>query len=133
MFFFSCRPEVFFERGVLKNFAKLTGNTFPKVSFLIKFQALLVTLLKETLAQVFFHEFCNSFKDTFVYRTPKVATSNRSHLLYYTKPISNALPCIYCRKYDWLKQTFQNKKFDQISKTETRETKVKNCCYFILQ
>ena len=51
----SSRPEVFCKKGVLRNFAKLTGR--PEACNLIK---------KETLAQVFFCEFCEIFKNTFL-------------------------------------------------------------------
>ena len=42
-------------------------NTCARVSFLIKLQAL---LKKETLAQVFSCEFCETFKSTFFHKTP---------------------------------------------------------------
>ena len=45
------RPEVLCKKGVLRNFAKLTGNTCASVSF-FNFTK------KETLAQVFSCEFC---------------------------------------------------------------------------
>ena len=77
----SGRLEVFCEKGVLRNFAKFTGNTCARVSFLIKLQAAPATLLKkglwhrcfpvcnfikkETLAQVFSCEFCEISKNTF--------------------------------------------------------------------
>ena len=52
------------EIDVLNNFAKLTRNTCARVSFSIKFRP--ATLIKkETLAQVFFCEFCENFKNTF--------------------------------------------------------------------
>ena len=49
----SSRPEVFCKKGVLR-------------PFLLK---------KETLAQVFSCEFCEIFKNNFLYRTPPVAAS----------------------------------------------------------
>ena len=70
------RLEVFCKQGVRKNFAKLTGNTCARVSFFNKVAGLrLVTLLKETLAQVFSCQFCETFKSTSFYRTPPVAAS----------------------------------------------------------
>ena len=45
----SSRPEVFCEKGVLKNFAKFTGNTCARVSFLIKLQAFSTPFLTEHL------------------------------------------------------------------------------------
>ena len=35
----SSRSEVFFKKGVLRNFAKFTGKTCNRVTFLIKLQA----------------------------------------------------------------------------------------------
>ena len=52
----SSRPEVFFKKGVLKNF---TCNFIEK----------------ETLAHVFSFEFCKISKNTFSYITPAVAAS----------------------------------------------------------
>ena len=54
--FRSSRSHIFFEIGVLKNFAKLTGKR-P------------ATLLKETLTQVFSCEYCEIFKNSFLYNT----------------------------------------------------------------
>ena len=42
----SSRPNVFCKKGVLRNFAKFTGNTCARVSILIKLQAWPATLLK---------------------------------------------------------------------------------------
>ena len=56
VFFRSSCPEVFCEKGVLRNFAKFTG-TLPKACNFIK---------KETLAQVFSCEFCEISKNTFL-------------------------------------------------------------------
>ena len=51
-------------------------NTCARVSFLINFQAEACNFKKkQTLAQVFFCEFCKIYKNTFCYRTPPVATS----------------------------------------------------------
>ena len=47
--FRSSRPDAFCEKGVLRDFAKFTGNTCARVSFLIKLQAPLATLLKKIL------------------------------------------------------------------------------------
>ena len=59
--FRSSRPEVFYRKGVLRNFAKYTGKYRPEACNFIK---------KETLAQVFSSEFCEISKNTFFYRTP---------------------------------------------------------------
>ena len=46
----SSHPEVFCKKAVLRNFAKFTGNTCARVSFLIKLQASRpATLLKKSL------------------------------------------------------------------------------------
>ena len=60
---------LFFQKGGLKNFAKLTGKHLsqrcsPEACKFFK---------KETLALVFSCEFCEIFKDTFFYRSPPVA------------------------------------------------------------
>ena len=60
---------LFFQKGGLKNFAKLTGKHLsqrcsPEACKFFK---------KETLAQVFSCEFCEILKDTFFYRSPPVA------------------------------------------------------------
>ena len=59
----SSRPKVFCKKGVLRNFAKFKENTC--VNFLIK----------ETVAQVFFCEFCEISKNNFFNRAPPVAAS----------------------------------------------------------
>ena len=53
----SSRPEVFCEKGVLRNFAKFTGKHLCQSLFLKKLQALRALFKKETLAQVFSCEF----------------------------------------------------------------------------
>ena len=54
----SC-PEVFCKKGVLRNFGKFTGKHLCLSLLLIKLQASGLQLYKEeTLAQVFFCEFC---------------------------------------------------------------------------
>ena len=53
-------------KGVLRNFAKLTGNSYARFSFLIKLQAWPANLIrKQTLAKLFSSEFCEIFKNTF--------------------------------------------------------------------
>ena len=54
------------KKGVLKNFAKFTGKHLSHACNFIK---------KETLVQVFFCEFCEIFKNTFLERTSQVAAS----------------------------------------------------------
>ena len=54
-------------------------NTCARVSFLINLQASDCNFIKkETLAQVFSCEFCEISKNTFSYRTPPVATSDKN-------------------------------------------------------
>ena len=72
----SSRPEVFYKKVVLRNFAKLKGKHLCQSLFLIKLQAEAYNFIKkETLAQVFSCEFCEISKNTFFYRTPPVAAS----------------------------------------------------------
>ena len=59
----SSLPEVFYKKGVLRNFAKLTGKHLCQ------------SLFFNTLAQVFSCEFCEISKNTFFYRIPPVAAS----------------------------------------------------------
>ena len=59
----SSRPEVFCEKGVLRNFAKFTGKNLCQSNF----------FKKETLAQVFSSEFCEIPKNTFSYRIHPLA------------------------------------------------------------
>ena len=73
-----------------KVFLEIWQNTCARVSFLKKLQALGLRpaqacnfIKKETLAQVFSCEFCEISKDTFSYRTPRVADSVYS--LFYEK------------------------------------------------
>ena len=62
----SSRPEVFYKKGVLKNFAKFTGKHQCQSLFLIKLLAEACNLIKKkTLAQVFSYEFCENLKNTF--------------------------------------------------------------------
>ena len=53
--FKSSRPETFCKKDALKNLAKFTGKHLCQSLF----------FKKETLAQVFFCEFCEIFKNTF--------------------------------------------------------------------
>ena len=77
------RPEVFCKKGVLRNFGKFTGKHLCQSLFLIKLQASgqsfffnkVVYEIKETLAQVFSYEFCESFKNTFFTEHPWATAS----------------------------------------------------------
>ena len=66
----SSRPEVFCEKGILRNFAKLTGKQQCQTLF---FNGNFIK--KETLALLFSCEFCEISKNTFSYRTFPVAAS----------------------------------------------------------
>ena len=61
----------------LKILQNVHENTCARVSFLIKLQVEACNFIKkETLAQVFFCEFCKIFKNSFFNRTPPVAASS---------------------------------------------------------
>ena len=70
----SCRSEAFWEKGVLRNFAKFAVKHLCQSLFFNKVPAWNF-IKKETLAQVFSCEFCKISKNTFSYRTPPVAAS----------------------------------------------------------
>ena len=72
----SSRPEVFCQKDVLRNFAKFTGKHLRKSLFFDKVAGF--RLKKETLVQVLSCEFCEILKNTFFYRTPLVAASERT-------------------------------------------------------
>ena len=62
-----------------QNFAKFTGKHLRQSLFLNKAAGLRpATLFKETPAQVFPCKFCESFKNTYFYRTPPVAASDKT-------------------------------------------------------
>ena len=62
-------PEVFYQKVVLKNFSKFTGNTCASVTFLIKLQA-----------QVFSSEFWQIFKNIFTEHL-RVTVSDHDHCI----------------------------------------------------
>ena len=68
------RPKVFCKKHVLKNFPKFTGKHLCQSLFLNKVGGLWLQACKfiksEILTQVFSCEFCEIFKNTFIYRTP---------------------------------------------------------------
>ena len=63
----SSRPELFRKKGSHENFAKFTGKH--------PCQSSLNFMKKETLAQMFFSEFYEIFKEHVFYGTPPVAAS----------------------------------------------------------
>ena len=61
-------PDVFSKKGVLRNFAKFTGKR----------------LCFHRLTKVFFCEFCEISKNTFLHRTPPVAAfENRNSFIWF--------------------------------------------------
>ena len=69
----SSSPEVLRKNVVLKSFAKFTGkNSYICVSFLEKLH------IKKPLGQVFSTEFCEVFKNSFLYKTHPVVASGKS-------------------------------------------------------
>ena len=75
-FYRSSRPEVFCEKGDVRNFAKFTGKHLCQSLFFNKVAGQARNFIKkETLAQVFSREFCEIYKNTFFYSTPPVAAS----------------------------------------------------------
>ena len=67
MFFRSSRPEVFCNKGALRDFAKFTENTCARTSLLLKLQAKVSNFIyKETLAQVFPVNFARFLRTNFL-------------------------------------------------------------------
>ena len=79
------RPEMFCKKGVFRNFTKFTEKHLYQSLFFNKVTGLGQQLWlearnfieKETLVQMFFCEFCEISQNTFLYRTPLVAASDR--------------------------------------------------------
>ena len=71
----SSRREVFCRKDVLRNFANFSGKHLYQSLFFNKVPGLSLFFKKETLAQVFFREFCDIFKSTCFNRTPLLAAS----------------------------------------------------------
>ena len=65
-----CKKKVFLEISQISQ-----ENTCARVYFLIKFNEVINFIKNETLAQIFFCDFCEILKNTFSYRTPMVAAS----------------------------------------------------------
>ena len=72
---------MFFQIGVLKNFANFTEKPLCWSLFLIKLQHFKSP--KETPTQVFSYEICEIFNNTFFYKTPPVAASELVILVSY--------------------------------------------------
>ena len=74
--FRSSSPDVFCEKGVLRNFAKFTGKHLCQSLVFNKVAGTVCNFTKkEILAQVFSSEFCEISKNTLFCRTPLVASS----------------------------------------------------------
>ena len=58
---------MFCKKGVLENFTKFTGKLLYQSLYFNKLAGLrpAILLKKETLAQMYFYEFCETFKNTF--------------------------------------------------------------------
>ena len=86
--FRSSLPEMFCNKGVLRNFAKFTGKHLFQSLFFNKLARLrpVTFLKKESLAQVFSCKFREISKNTFFYRVPPVAAS-----VYYNENIMTPL------------------------------------------
>ena len=83
----SIRQEVFSKKSVLRNFAKFTGKYLRHRFFFNKVSGLrpkaCTFVKKESLALVFFCEFCEISKNTFFYRISPMAASAFSAKLHY--------------------------------------------------
>ena len=85
--------RVFCKKSVLKNFTKFTGKHLSQSLFFNKVSGPRVAfLLKKTLVQVFSCEFCEIIKNTFLYRTPPVATSELCRIPWLT----HCKVCFFC-------------------------------------
>ena len=71
----SSRREVFCRKDVLRNFANFSGKHLYQSLFFNKVPGLSLFFKKETLAQVFFREFCDIFESTCFNRTALLAAS----------------------------------------------------------
>ena len=107
----SIHPDVFCEKGVLKEFAKFTGKHLCQRLFFNKVAGLRpATLLNKTLTQVFSCECCEILKNNFFYRTPPVTacvqTAFKTNFTIYRKQLNWFL---YNDQiwFEWVKQKFQ--------------------------
>ena len=83
------RPEVFCEKGVLRNFARFTGKHLCQSLFFNKDEGSTCNLLKkEALTLVFFREFCKISKNTF----------SIEHLRWLLLFLHSCSTCTKCRK-----------------------------------
>ena len=87
---------MFCKKGVLRNFTNFQENTCARVSSLTKLQVWVWPeacnfIKKNTLAHVFFCEFCEISKNIFSYRTPPVAASSLLNYMPYVPSRLRAL------------------------------------------
>ena len=103
----SSRLEVFWKKGVLRNFAKFTGKHLCQSLFFNNVAGLKACnfIEKDNLAQVFSMNFAK-FLNTFFYRTPPMAAS----VYYHEWIINQILNRIITMKPHWryLKKLFRN-------------------------
>ena len=102
----SSRPEVFCRKGVLRKFTNFAGKPLCQSLFFNKVAGCNV-IKKETLAQVFFCEFCEISKNTFFHRTPLVAASADRHVELH----SNS----YCRRLSFCKYLSHHDPYPSLS------------------
>ena len=90
------------EKGVLKNFAKFTGKRLCQSLFLIKLQASVYNFFKkETLAQIFSCEFCETFK-SIIFTEHLRATASETSIMKFFVKIFNDYQLIYCKSTHYL-------------------------------
>ena len=79
----SSRPEVFFKKAVLRNFAKFTGKHLCQSLFFIKVTGLRpATLSKKRLwHRCFPVNYAKFLRTPFIHKTPLVAASDRNPML----------------------------------------------------
>ena len=79
-------PDMFRKKVVLRNFKKFTGKHLCQSLFFNNVAGLRPQacnfIKKETVAQVFSCEFCEIFMNTFLYRTPLGAASDKSTFIF---------------------------------------------------
>ena len=92
----SSRPDVFCKKGVLRNFAKFLGKHLYQSLFFIEVAGGACNFTKkDTLAQVFSCEFCETFKSIFSYWTPPVAASEIRNEMRAKEIIFSPVPVSY--------------------------------------
>ena len=78
----SSLSQIFFKKGILKNFANFKGKHRCWSLFLTKFLLNYQLCYEETPTQVFFYEIFEISKNTIFYRTPPVAASEQTHEIF---------------------------------------------------